>query len=246
MDPFEKHGIKHLSPSSLATYRGDPAYWVMSYLYKVRGDGSESMSRGKAVEAALDLLLADRSQDEATAEAQRIFELNVGGEISEDTDEERKNIPAFVGQLVLARSSLPAGRPTIMQGRMEARFDGIEVPVWGVSDYEWPRIIVDLKTTNRMPSKPKPDHVVQVSLYGKTRDKAVQLFYVTPKKWALYPIAPDEVTEAYARLEQSAHANRALLDAFETKEQIARLFVPDFDNFRWDDKTKEAAKQVWH
>ena len=57
MNPFEKHGIKHLSASSLNMYAEQPAFWSLKYLLGFKEEGNAKMWCGSAVEAGLDLWL---------------------------------------------------------------------------------------------------------------------------------------------------------------------------------------------
>ena len=40
MDPFERHGINRLSPSSLNHFVAEPAHWVMQRLLNLRAPAS--------------------------------------------------------------------------------------------------------------------------------------------------------------------------------------------------------------
>ena len=51
MNAFERHGIKHLSASSLGLYRDQPAAWVCRYLLRVKDEAGPSAWRGSATEA---------------------------------------------------------------------------------------------------------------------------------------------------------------------------------------------------
>ena len=56
-DPFERHGIDHLSPSSLRLWRDAPAVWIGKYLLRAPDEVGPGAWRGKAVEAGVDQLL---------------------------------------------------------------------------------------------------------------------------------------------------------------------------------------------
>ena len=56
-NPFETHGIKHLSPSSLNMWRNSPGIWTLKYLLRLDDGGSPAMWRGSAVEAGLAAML---------------------------------------------------------------------------------------------------------------------------------------------------------------------------------------------
>src|SRR5262245_45996581 len=56
-DPFERHGIDHLSPSSLRLWRDAPAVWIGKYMLRAPDETGPGAWRGKAIEVAVDRLL---------------------------------------------------------------------------------------------------------------------------------------------------------------------------------------------
>jgi len=93
MDPFERHGIRLLSPSSLALYRTAPWLWCIRYLFRVRDDEPAYLWRVRAVEAGIDaIVLGDAADDVAIEKGRRSFELFAQGEISPEIDKNRRAI----------------------------------------------------------------------------------------------------------------------------------------------------------
>jgi PD-(D/E)XK nuclease superfamily len=242
-DPFAKHGITHLSASSMSLYRNEPALWVLRYLYGFKDEVGASAWRGTAVEQAVDRLLyeATCTEEQAIALALQNFEINAQGDLSEETDKERKVIPDIVKQA--AQIMRPFGIPVARQFKIEHFLDGIEVPVIGYVDYLWPDHLIDLKTTLRMPSEPRPDHAAQVAIYSAATGRKASLAYVTPKKAAVYPV--EDMTQPLWTVHRSAHAVRALLTKTDTREEAAMLFSPNFDSFYWNDLSKAKAMEVF-
>lgn len=254
-DPFARHGIDHLSVSSLALYRNEPARWVAQYLYGIKDRGGAAAWRGTAVEAGLNQALAGEDNDTSAAAALANFALNErdaqnaaqGGALDEDTqaaiDRERANIEPMVRQV--ADNLRALGRPLTTQRRVERRLPGIEVPIIGYVDYEWDEYIVDLKTTLRLPSAPRPDHAVQVVHYADTLSKRPGLIYVTAKKIQRFAMEHIDVDEARWTLRRSALALRIMLEVAADREEAVNFHVPKFDDFRWSGPAKEAARQIW-
>lgn len=245
MNCFERHGIKHLSASSLALYRNQPSLFVLQYLYGVKGEAGPAAWRGSAVEAGVDLALywSDEGAAPTLAKALERFELDALGDMGDEVVKERQNIEPILAQAVEIMK--PHGMPTARQYKIEHWLDGIEVPVIGYVDYLYPGKLIDLKTTLRMPSEPRPDHAVQVSLYHKATGREPLLAYVTPKKACVMPLTDEQITTAMWTVNQSAKAVRALLSAVESKEQAASLFVPDFSSFYWNEAMITEALHVW-
>src|SRR5438105_10679676 len=98
MDPFDQHGIRHLSASSLALYRAAPALWVLRYLFGVHDDATAYAWRGKAVEMAVDAVIDGASDEQAVEVAMQAFEREAAGEIAPEMDRERHAIPGMVRQ----------------------------------------------------------------------------------------------------------------------------------------------------
>lgn len=243
MNPFHRHGIDHLSVSSLALWRNEPARWVLQYLYAVKDGGNAAIWRGNAVEAGLNQALAGEDDDTSIAAALANFSLATSGEVTPEIEVERANIPGMVK--LVAQNLRPLGRPLTTQRRLEWRIDKIDVPLIGYLDYEWDDYLVDLKTTLRMPSEPRKDHVVQVVSYGDALNKRPGLIYVTPKKWQRFNHEQMDAVEARWTLRRAAISLQVMLAVAADREEMANFVVPKFDDFRWNDASKQAALEIW-
>src|SRR5688572_29614415 len=94
---FEKHGIAHLSPSSLNEWMNDPLIWSIKYLGKHRDDYAPAAWRGQAVEDGLTAVL--RGGDGAGVAA-ATFEKNALGEASDEVEAERKLVGPILAQAI--------------------------------------------------------------------------------------------------------------------------------------------------
>lgn len=241
--PFEQHGLDHLSPSSLNLYQDEPAFWALKYLHGFKDDVGPRAWRGSAVEAGLDHWLFKRNEDAAKKAALDRFELEALGELEGPVGKERDRILPMLKQAMQAMGDTK--EPTLRQHRVEFWFDGIEVPIIGNIDYEWEESGLDLKTTYRMPSEIPSGHARQVALYSAARRKPYRLLYVTESKSDFKEMTPDEAARHLKKLEWHAHAVRRVLSMFSCPKELARIFVPDFDNYRWSDEAKVAAMEIW-
>ena len=243
MNPFEKHNIQHLSPSSLRLYRDQPAAWVVKYLFAVKDEAGPAAWRGLAVEAGLDYLLFGGSPQAALAVTERAFEEKAQGLADDKTVKERSALKDFLTQAadVAARH----GQPLFRQKRVQISLDGIEVPLIGFIDYEWPAYGIDLKTTMRLPSVPSPAHVEQMSVYMRATGKPFWLSYVTPKRATTYEITQDMADAAWQRVAQGADAIRRMLTVSETAHDAARMFFPDLSSFYWSPPMIEKAQEIY-
>lgn len=242
---FARHNIKRLSPSSLNLWQGEPALWVLKYLMGARDEAGPAAKRGHAVEAGLDRwLMGDRDFFACHRAALDNFALNTGGQADDEHEEERDVIGPMLEQATAAMKDAP--RLTARQVAIETYLDGIDVPVIGYCDYVLEDgAIVDLKTTHRMPSSPKQDHVRQVAIYQKARQAPVSLLYVTPKKFARLNIAQEACDEAIADMTRVARSLQSVLAAAQTAEEATRFVAPDFSKFYWNADTRKLAMEVW-
>lgn len=242
MDPFRRHGIGHLSPSSLALYRQAPALWTLRYLFGIRDHATAYAWRGKAVERAMDAVIDGASDEQAVAVAIQAFETDACGEVEPEIDRERHAIPSMV--LRAAPIFRELGVPLARQRRIEVWIDGIEVPIIGYADFVYDAVVIDLKTTYAIPSSPRFDHCIQIVTYADALKLLPGLLYISPRRFGVFGDKHVDAVAARRTLRLTAIAIRALLAAAETKEEAAAFFVP-VDDYRWSDTTRSAAAGVW-
>jgi hypothetical protein len=242
MTPFERHGIKHLSPSSLNLYAVNPCLWVGRYLKGWKDDMGPAGHRGSAVESGLDHWLHERDMKAAEAVALARFAELTEGQADDEFEAERANVPAMLAQAASALAS--HDRPIARQIKVEYWANGVEVPIIGYVDYLWDGFGIDLKTTKACPSSIKPDHARQIALYAAAKERPFKILYVTAKKSALIDLTPEDAAIHLADLERHARAVRHLLKKSEDADDAAHFFAPDRSDFRWSPKMLEQAVAV--
>jgi hypothetical protein len=243
-DPFEKHGITHLSPSSINTFAAQPSFWAFKYLLKQPDSAGASAWRGSAVEAGLDYWFAKRDEGLAQKAAIDRFELEAMGEIAPEIDKERLVIFPMLGQAIAA-DQWPRP-PDLRQYDVQYRIDGIEVPIKGKIDYEWEDYGLDLKTVRRMNSGIPDNHGRQISLYQAARKKPYKLLYVTEKKAQFKELTQEEHERHLRHLTWHAHNIRRGLATFDDPLDLARIYPPDFTSFYWkNEQSKHLAMEIW-
>jgi hypothetical protein len=245
MNAFEKHGIKHLSPSSLALYKAEPAFWCGRYLLGWKDEGGPKMWVGNAVEAGLHAFLHGWGDEDCKSRAMTEFESKALGVSDEPTDAARAEIVPMLEQAMTILAKDKDSKP-LYQVPVKHWVEGLEVPIIGYLDFAFPDGVLDLKTTRALPSKPKADHAAQVAFYCKARDCANgSLLYVTTKKGAVYALSPDDLDRAYGSLIVAARAIQTLLRNSPTKQEAMRTFAPDFESFYWSESTLKQATDFW-
>lgn len=243
-DPFAKHGITHLSPNSINTYAEEPAFWAFKYLLGQTDEVGPAAWRGSAVEAGLDHWLFKRDEGEAQKAALDRFELEAMGEIDDRIDRER--ILVFPMLSVAMEHLGTIEPPTMRQFDIQYWIDGIEVPIIGRPDYEWPTFGLDLKTKGRMPSVIPANHGRQVSVYQAARNKPYDLLYVTKAKAQIMKLTKEEHERHLKTVAWYAHNIRRGLATFSDKQELARLYPPKLDHFYWSNEdSAKRAREIW-
>ena len=241
----KRFGLRHFSHSSLDLARNDLGLWVLRYLFKVYDPGNAAMERGKAVEHGCYIGHTGSEFDDPIEEAVREFNkataLGVAGEAR---DRERENIPLMVQQyLDLFDGNLPTLEG--FQRRIEVEVPGCPIPVIGYTDFDFEDVIVDLKTTTRLPSAISAAHRRQGAIYSRASgNRGVDFIYLTPRKAARYQLENSD--QDWLEVCETAHRLLRFLDKFETREEVAAVVIPNFDTFYWSSaSTREKAREVF-
>jgi len=199
------------------------------------------MARGTAVEKAFELLLRKYDMNDALVEAYATFEQETIGVIDEKSEKEKKLLPSFLNAL---QGWKAPGDLNATQLPIELYLDGIDAPIVGYLDFAFGEgdkaIDVDLKTTSRMPSEPKPEHVRQVSIYRKARGRRGALLYATPKKCELYEVTDKMADDAMMQLRSTALSLIHYLQRVTDADDALAGLPTDTENFRIDTETAKA------
>lgn len=239
--------IERHSPSSLNLFCASPSMFVLERIIGIRQPVGAPAHRGTAVEAGVTLGLMD---PKATLEACNDAAFKKYDAITAlSSDARRADYRATIPDMVkMALEELrPYGVPSHTQGFVEWRPEGLTYPIVGYFDFRWEQTgtLVDLKTTEKMPSSIKVPHARQVALYAtKTGDNAdARLTYVTPKKKVTYQL--ENVREHLNALHQIALRCEAFLALSDDPDFFKKIIVPDLESFYWGGPARELAFQHW-
>lgn len=235
---FQRHGISHLSPSSLVLWREHPGLWALRYLGNVRDEAGPSAWRGKAVEDAMSAILHGIPLEQAHQIAMQTFSANAQGEIADGIEAERNVVPAMVERIAFALE----GQVLDLVGtqiKIEHWMEGIDVPFIGYVDFLFENELLDLKTTLRLPSAPKPSHIRQVALYWAAREVKPSLLYVTDKKFAFYPVGEDDCRKALDELRADALSLECFLSCVDSARTALHCLPINAEDFRVNERTIE-------
>jgi len=238
-DGFTKHNIDHLSASSINLWANAPDVWVMQYLHGKRTPfTSPAPWRGICVEDAVVETLMGGSEQEAIANALAKFDQRfpIG---DEKTTKERDMVQPMV-QLAVEQL-MEFGKPEFADAEnkqekisITAKGNGWEIPVIGFLDLVFPQhgVVIDLKTTGRMPSTMSAEHQLQRAIYAKAKggNQSVKFLYVTPKKAAM--LEDGDPAEILAQAKVQITRMEAFLRTLD--KETAKAIVPVQPNsFYW-------------
>lgn len=190
--------------------------------------------RGTAVEAGVALGLMEGADDDAAVvEALKVYDRLTALSADARRATHRADIDGMV------RSALeelrPYGKPSSAQGKIVWQPEGLEAPILGFYDFRWDEhgIVVDLKTTERLPSEVKIGHARQVALYaaGGSDNVEGRLTYVTPRKRATYRL--ENTREHLVALANIARAVERFLSLSDDPKFFVSVTVPDLESFYW-------------
>ena len=124
---FSRHGIEHLSASSLNLWAAEPAVWAMERLLGLRSPVSALMARGKAVEHGVHAGLIDASLpiETCTERALAAYDREMALVPDDRRDGERVLIPGYVEHGLSELRQY--GIPSAYQDRVELRLEDVPV-----------------------------------------------------------------------------------------------------------------------
>ncbi|KRR12209.1 hypothetical protein CQ12_31675 [Bradyrhizobium jicamae] len=219
--------------------------WVLEKVLGVRQPVGAPAHRGVAVEEGVTygIMNPDASLDECVKVA--VVRYDTLTALSPDARRERyrETISDSVDHALAELR--PYGAPSRVQGRVEWRPDGLRLPVIGFFDFEWAQhgIIVDLKTTEKLPSQIKASHARQAAFYAASGNMAARLTYATPMKCATYAL--ENIREHREALRQIAVRIENFLALSDDPEFFKSITVPDLDSFYWGGRARQFAYEHW-
>ncbi len=245
-NPFQRHGITHLSPSAINLFARQPAMFVMEKLLKRRGKVGCAAHRGTAAEHGIvhGLLNTDASDEECQAKGVAEFDRLTILSADPRRDKEREAVPAII------RTALPElrayGRPDMVQTKIEREIPGVPVPFIGYIDLGWSKhgITLDIKSQLRLSSAISTDHARQVSIYVHGTNHQGRVAYCTPSKVGVYPL--EDVNQHIGDVVAIAKTMERFLAVSSDPMVLASIVCPDLESFYYSDPTTRAtARQVF-
>ena len=262
MSGFEKFNLTSSSPSSINEFVAYRAKWCLRKIFGYSNFPSNcAMERGTGAEKGVSPILEGLvTEDEGIEIALKYFDDKCNPDMK-DYHEERATIPYLIRGAVKELKNKFGDLYTY-----QAKIEGVlhEYKYFGYTDFVFvdnstgKKIIVDLKTTKKKPSKLASSHARQIALYSNALECDAVLLYIIPYR------KTDKKTKQVARRtegvwyeveDKEKHLKEAheimqamdlLLYNCNDKYEVAKLCHPNTDDFFWDSPEIIAArKKVW-
>ena len=252
-DPFEHHGVTHLSASSINEYIQNPARWLLHVSGFRDNAGIPAMWRGTAVDKAItSALLDDLSDNEALLQAQESFRDEKAHAIANDQPVNEKKAQAESEAVArYLKIALPfyrkLGPPIESQKKITLEYEWMPVPIIGYIDLKYDGVVRDIKTVGRLPTSVPFTVCRQLSIYAKAENAMPLVDYVhstkTSSQVVVMPV-PD-VDYHLKFVEQASRSMMRLLSYSSDIREVAQLLTPNFDDWRWSSAEIQAATKLW-
>lgn len=191
---FSLHNIEHSSASQINQWAECPHMWIAQYLFNRRSAFGAAAKSGVLVEEAIVNVLA-RGFTADMAIAHAMSEYNKFTALGA-TDSDNNRGAAMSGMILGALDVLKEyGTPDfdkdesgkLKQRKVDllCRGDGFDIPVIGYLDFVFEKhgVVIDLKSTMRLPSEMSPPHLRQACIYRKAvGNMGVKFLYCTGSK----------------------------------------------------------------
>lgn len=238
---YERH-----SPSKLNLYNAEPAMFVLEYVKGIRQEVGPPAHRGVAVEDGVThgLTHPDATMRECIDVALATYDARTTLSGDPRRDRYRDAIAAMVTTGV--NELRQYGRPSGMQGLVEWKPDGLRLPIIGYYDYQWDEhgILLDLKTSEKMPSSIKFAHARQVAHYAVSDNIDARIAYVTPKKLEVFRL--ENVRAHRNALYEIALTVEDFLSQSDDPDVLMRKVKPNLDSFYWASPAmRQLAYEQW-
>lgn len=250
MNAFETHGLTHLSASQINLWLNAPSLWVMEKLMGKRGGMGCAAHRGTAAEAGISAGLFDPSlsHEDCVAVAMPVYDRLTALSGDPKRDAERAVIPGMIQQgLALREHGLPIRPNEGDQHKIEVRLEGVSVPIIGYLDWLYPEEVLDLKTTNRVPSAMSETHLRQASLYKLAHpSRRVRFFYASDKKSEKHTLTREQYDVAIRQATMTAQRLERFLSLSKDPLELASIVPHSSESFYFGDPmTKANAIEVY-
>lgn len=240
MNGFEMHNIKHSSASQINKWATAPCAWIAEKLYGHRFKVGCAAIRGFLIEeAVVNILANDWDIQTAIDDALKNYDARNALNTESSLQKNRDAIEPIIRTSIEALK--PYGKPEFTKGQnkqeaieLVCNGEGWSLPIIGYMDLYYPDhgLVIDLKTTLRMPSVMTPAHERQAAIYEKAiGNKGVRFLYVTPKKHGFLECA--DIEKRLSEIKTLLNRQEAFLRVSADKETLKNIVPVNTDTFYW-------------
>lgn len=245
--PLIKEDFKH-SFSSATKFSKSPCEWLCNYGLNLRSPGSAAMTRGSLSEFGAYYKIKKGMQEKDDTAFAKLIRYKFKKFNYPDDEKEIDNAIEIAKQFEKELYERQLRNIVSYQSSIVKNLDGLKYPVRAFTDFEFINIIVDAKSTMRMPSFPKPDHLRQQALYSKLYDKPTALLYATPKKTMYYELNKNDIDNGYNQIFNHFKSLENFILKCDNNLEEAIKITPlntDPNPFEWDINIKQEAEKEW-
>jgi len=250
---FQKHGLEHVSPSSVNKARNALDAWIASYLYKCRFPTGWAPLQGSSVEKGVDQGLYYPDTDSKKCVQLAMDHMRNKSKMMKNQYDELEKREKIVTQMVetALEQIRPLGIPEQPPrgGRNQHK---VEIPVScenftinciGYLDYWFPKknLVLDLKTTAKAPTDWSLDHGIQAAVYKKAVHRKwktnadVKFFYALTRKKDPYLWLEMDNPDFYIASFKRTIRNLDRLLTAHTREELLGMIPHNPDSYYWND-----------
>ena len=247
---FEMHGLGHLSASSLNVASSELPLFLMERLLGFRSGTNAAMARGKAAEEGVHLGLLDPKLplEMCVGRALSAFDAEMRFAGDDKREKERDSIPGYVenGLAELRQYGVPSN----YQKKISINLEGVPIPVIGYIDWEYAQhgLILDLKTSERLPSQLSTAHARQGAIYAKAfGNYGMRFCYSKPRagkgdgrSCVVLELDRDQAAAEIAALTNIAQLLERFLRLSKDKHELLGLVIPNYESFYWSNPSTRA------
>lgn len=242
-DPFNTHGLDHISASQINTFIHSPFLWACR-VANVHNPVGISAFRGSAVEAAA-IAIGQKKLGKhaalATAE-QKFFKELKYADISQDDDKVKKELSTITRTVEMLVQSFD---DDVIESQKEISLElnDIPVPITGYADMICTDKVIELKTKAQTQSKLEYSANLQASIYQEALGLDAYVYYVYPKGYTTFKA---NHADGIRRVKQTAHAMQNILSLSSDIHEIIRNYLrPNLDDFRVNDVHVEFFNSIY-
>ena len=242
-----KEDFRH-SFSSVGKFISNPSAWLCHYGLGLRSPTTPAMVRGNVSEFGAYYKLKRASQIKSDELCSKLLKWKFDRNKFVDGKGELQNSIAISDVFTKFLQDRQLTRVVSYQKEVSKKVDGLDYAIRGFTDFEFDNIIVDAKSTMRMPSSPKVDHIRQQALYATLYNKKTALLYASPKKTMYYELEENDIKDGYSEIlshfksleKYIKRCNNSLEEAIKTTP-----LYTDPNPFAWDINIKQEATKIW-